>query len=133
MVVEVYNLTRQKVSVGEIKGAVEDVLRRNGKAGAEVNVILVGEKRIQNLNRLYRDKDEVTDVLSFKEQGMDWKGEPEDKNFLGEIFICIDRARAQAKKFEHGLNQELADLTAHGVLHLLGWTHKQMEEKGWGI
>ena len=133
MTVKVYNLTRQKVSVGEIKKAVEDVLRQNGKAGAEVNVILVGEKRIQNLNRLYRDKDEVTDVLSFEVGEGNWPQAPDDKDFLGEVFICLAWAGRQAKELGHSRKKELADLTAHGVLHLLGWTHRQMEEKGWGI
>jgi len=131
--IEFYNGTRQKVSAGVLVEAAEKALKKMRQTKSGLDIILVGETRIRTLNRLYRHQDKVTDVLSFEERGMDWKGMPADDKFLGDIFICIDRARSQAKKFGHGLNQELAILVAHGTLHLLGLTHKQMEDRGWGM
>ena len=129
--IEFYNCTRQKISSRGLLLVVQETLKKMRRSEAKINLILVGKRRIQTLNRVYRHKDQITDVLSFEVQKDAWPQTPEEKDFLGEIFICVDRARSQANKFDHSLEQELAILTAHGVLHLLGLTHKQMEERGW--
>lgn len=129
--IEFYNCTRQKISGKDLLLVVRETFKKMRRSESGLNLILVGKRRIQTLNRIYRHKDQITDVLSFEVKKDAWPMMPEEKNFLGEIFICVDRARSQAKKFDHSLEKELAILTTHGVLHLLGLTHKQMEDKGW--
>lgn len=107
-----------------VEAAVEAVLAREGRKGAEVAVTLVDDERIQGLNRTYRKKDAPTDVLSFPlAEG------PEDP-CLGDVVISAQRAREQAEAYGHGLRRELAFLAVHGTLHLLGWDHASpVEEK----
>ncbi|OGY48383.1 MAG: rRNA maturation RNase YbeY [Candidatus Buchananbacteria bacterium RIFCSPHIGHO2_02_FULL_39_17] len=99
----------------------------------EVSVAVVNDESIKKLNRIFRGKNKVTDVLSFAES----EGQIKffgDKNFLGEIIICYPQAVRQAKAFRHDVAQEIANLLIHGFLHLLGYddqTEKQskvMEE-----
>lgn len=90
-----------------------------GYSGGEVSVAFVTNKKIKNLNNKYRDKDEVTDVLSF----------PIDEEVLGDIIISAKRAAEQAEEYRHSLKRELAYLTVHGMLHLFGYDHHSEEEK----
>jgi len=106
-----------------VKGAVEAALRREGRPGAAVSVTLVDDGKIRELNRIYRGKDRVTDVLSFPlAEG------PEDP-FLGDIVISAERAREQAREFGHSLRRELAFLAVHGALHVLGRDHQTPDEE----
>lgn len=93
-------------------------------ADAEVSVSLVDNDRIRELNRKYRDKDISTDVLSFP-LGKDKeypKGEG-DFSVLGDIVISLEKAEEQAKIYGHILQREVAFLTVHSMLHLLGFDH----------
>lgn len=72
----------------------------------EISIVLVSDTKIKELNRKYRKINRVTDVLAFD---------------YGEIFICLPRARRQAKKLGHSLKKELAILLIHGILHLAGY------------
>ncbi|MEK9183405.1 MAG: rRNA maturation RNase YbeY [Patescibacteria group bacterium] len=82
-----------------------------------ISVVLVNDEKIQELNKIYRKKNKVTDVLSFG----DWN----DKDFLGEVIICLPQAKRQAKKYGTNLKQELTRLLAHGILHLAGLDHER--------
>ena len=86
-----------------------------------VSIVLVKDKKIQELNKIYRKKNKVTDVLSFG----DW----DDKNFLGEVIICLPQAQRQAKKYGTLLKQELTRLLAHGILHLAGFDHEKSKSE----
>ncbi len=86
-----------------------------------VSIVLVKDKKIQELNKIYRRKNKVTDVLSFG----DWN----DQEFLGEIIICLPQAKRQAKKYNTSLEQELTRLLVHGILHLSGFDHEQSKLK----
>jgi probable rRNA maturation factor len=90
----------------------------------EVGISLVTPEEIQALNLQYRDKDAVTDVLSFP---MYEEGDPEPVQ-LGDIVVCHFRALEQAQEYGHSLNRELCFLTAHGMLHLLGYDHMDDDE-----
>lgn len=87
-------------------------------------VDLVNQETIQTINRDYRKIDRVTDVISFAFEDHDeaLKGDnlPRD---LGEIFICVDKARLQAEEYQHSFLREMAFLFTHGLLHLLGYDH----------
>ncbi len=92
-----------------------------------ISVVLVSDERIRKLNKEWRGKDKATDVLSFP---LDEEAPPADMPFeIGEVIISIDRAKAQAEDLGHSFERELAFLTAHGMLHLLGFDHETPEEE----
>ena len=93
---------------------------------AEISVIFVDDEEIHRINKEYRDVDKSTDVLSFP---MFNKGEYEVSPetgcvALGDIVISIEHAQAQADEFGHSFEREMAYLTVHSMLHLLGYDHE---------
>ena len=99
---------------------------------AEVSVTFVDDEGIRELNNKFRGMDKPTDVLSFPL--LDYEGESEEPFFdelchnLGDIVISLERAMAQANEFGHSFEREVAFLTAHSMLHLLGYDHELSEE-----
>lgn len=103
----------------------------------EVSISFVNNNEIKELNKQYRDKDAATDVLSFPL--MEFEATEEDYNneeeyvqedkLLGDIVISLERAQEQAQEYGHSFERELAFLTAHGMLHLLGMDHEDEEEE----
>lgn len=90
----------------------------------EVSISIVDEKMIQNINREYRNKDAVTDVISFAFLDDTDIQYPDDMPIpLGEIYICDKRMYEQAEDYGHGVNREFHFLALHGLLHLLGYDH----------
>ena len=98
----------------------EDVEPRN------VSVLITDNDEIQGLNLEYRGKDAPTDVLSFPL--FDEEGILDDEE-LGDIVISLERAAAQAEEYNHSLKREVAFLTAHSMLHLLGYDHENGEQE----
>ena len=98
----------------------------------EVSVTFVDDEGIRELNKKFRNMDKPTDVLSFPL--LDYEGESEEPFFdelchnLGDIVISLERAMAQANEFGHSFEREVAFLTAHSMLHLLGYDHELSEE-----
>ena len=91
----------------------------------EVNITFVDNEKIKELNSKYRDIDSATDVLSFPmgENGV-WDKDPETGAFiLGDVVISMEKAMEQANIYGHSLQREVGYLTAHSVLHLLGYDH----------
>lgn len=107
-----------------------------GVKNGEVSITLTDNEYIHKLNKEYRNIDNPTDVLSFAFADSD---EPEiipddeventDYEMLGDIIISIEKAEEQAQEFGHSLKRELSFLTAHGMLHLLGYDHMEEEER----
>lgn len=103
----------------------------------EVSVILVNDEHIKELNKTYRFKNVPTDVLSFamRENTLDDDldghviSEYTGTELLGDIVISVQRAKAQAEEFGHSFRRELAYLTVHGMLHLLGYDHESESDK----
>lgn len=98
---------------------------------AEVSLVLADDEYIRNLNKQYRGKDCATDVLSF---ALNEGDEPDIVDgpaevLLGDIVISLETATRQAAEFGHTLERELAFLTVHGMLHLLGYDHETPEEQ----
>ena len=87
-------------------------------AGRKFRCLLTDDRELKRLNREFLGKDYPTDVLSFPEAG---SGSP----FIGEMAISIDRAAEQADEFGHTLEDEVAILMLHGVLHLIGMDHER--------
>ena len=90
-----------------------------------VSVVITDDAEIRELNRDYRNKDCATDVLSFPLY--DEHGNLDEE--LGDIVISLERAAAQAEEYGHSLEREVAFLTAHSMLHLLGYDHEEDEEE----
>lgn len=109
-----------------INSAVLSVLDCEKFSGdAEVNVTLVDGEKIKALNNEFRNIDKETDVLSFPlgEDGV-YDINPENGAFmLGDVVISVDRALKQAEEFGHSIEREIAYLTVHSILHLLGFDH----------
>ncbi|WP_088103388.1 rRNA maturation RNase YbeY [Halalkalibacter urbisdiaboli] len=107
---------------------VEKASQMEGLRGeVELSVTFVDDNRIQEINKEYRDKDQPTDVISFalNEQGEDELDILSDElpNMLGDIIISVPRIHEQAEEYGHSFERELAFLTIHGFLHLLGYDH----------
>ena len=98
-----------------------------------VSVSFVDDEFIHQLNRDYRKIDRPTDVISFA--FLDNEDDRESQLYgqgivcLGDIYISVDRAKAQAEEYGHSLNRELSFLFVHGLLHLLGYDHMTPEEE----
>ena len=101
---------------------------------AEISVTLTDNENIRELNREHRNIDRATDVLSFPM--LDFDGDEADAEYdyddelvmLGDIVISLERAEEQAREYNHSLRREVAFLTAHSMLHLLGYDHVEDEE-----
>ena len=123
------NQTEVKVPVGIrllIRRCCQAVLSTEGyKENAEVSVSFVSNTEIKKLYGIYRNKDSVTDVLSFP---LSVNGETEISketgyNMLGDIVISLETAVKQAQNYGHSLEREIGFLTVHSMLHLLGYDH----------
>lgn len=126
--VEINNLVRARIDQGFIENTVKSVLKKLKVKKANVSIALVDRKTIRQLNKWYRGKDKVTDVLSFG------TGKPRKftsffitKNYIGEIVICYSQTKKQAREFGHTIKKELKILLTHGLLHLLGYNHQRMK------
>lgn len=89
------------------------------------DVNIVSSEQIKFINKKYRKINKVTDVISFANRDNNEITIP----LLGEIFICLNRAKKQAKEYTHSLQRELIFLFTHGLLHLLGFDHKTKEQE----
>ena len=119
MVINVYNEYSNKIEfdfekiISDVEGAFE--------TEKELSLILVDLEEITRINKEYRNKDYATDVISFEDG--------EDEEYLGDIFISVDKAIEQAKEYGHSIEREFAFLLVHGVLHLHGYDHIEYEEE----
>ena len=121
--IEINNLTANLIDEEFLKGVAKKVLEGENEAENNLSIALVGQGRIRELNKKYRKKNKVTDVLTFGEG-------------LNEIVICLREVKKNAKGFKSTFKKELARVLIHGILHLLGYNHEKdtkeaekMEEK----
>lgn len=114
------------------KRAVKTALEYEGfERVAEVSLTFVDEEEIKTLNRDWRDNDKVTDVLSFPALSDEDEivAFDDEAVVLGDIIICLKRCFEQAEEFGHSKEREVAYLTSHSVLHLLGYDHMEENEE----
>ena len=83
----------------------------------ELSIVIGDDRWIQDLNRRYRKRNAPTDVLAFPQE----QGPAEKECLLGDVAISAETASRQAKALGHSLEEELAVLLVHGILHLTGW------------
>lgn len=96
------------------------------EGSAEISVTFVDNNQIKELNAQYRNKDSATDVLSFPmgENGNYDVNHATGAKILGDIVISVPKAMEQADRYGHSLEREIGYLTAHSMLHLLGYDHE---------
>ncbi len=109
-----------------VRRAASEALRTAKAGPATFGVVLAGDKLLRTLNRRYLGHDRATDVLAFPALSAPRGGSGE---WLGDVVISVPTARRQARAAGHSLEQELALLTVHGALHLLGHDHRTRTEK----
>lgn len=85
-----------------------------------LSLIFVSKEEIREINKQYRNLDQVTDVISFSDL---------EEDYIGDIFICVDKLQEQAKEFKNSEEWEFAFLLIHGILHLSGFDHLSEEEE----
>ncbi len=101
-----------------------------------VSISIVDAEEIKELNSEHRGVNSVTDVLSFPVVNLldgsdcdDVGDYYEGRLILGDVVICIDRAKEQSEQFGHSIERELGYLTCHSVLHLIGYDHEDEDER----
>ena len=89
------------------------------KKSKAINVVFVTNEKIKELNKTFRDKDYVTDVLTFPST---------EKDELGDVIIAVYVALEQAREYGHSIEREIGFLCVHGFLHAIGYDHETEEE-----
>jgi len=149
--IEINNLTTVSVNEETLKRIVNEVLKGEKiKQEIELSIAFIGSGRMRKLNKKYRGKNRVTDVLAFPESEIlfekfsafvkDYGGPSEASREggkigpkkkirgLGEIVICLREVKKNAKRFSTSFEKELANVLIHGLLHLLGHDHEKEKE-----
>ena len=118
---------RGRLPVAELRRVARHVLDAEDVAPqVEVEVVLADAATVQDLNRLYRGKNEPTDVLSFAAHEGDepFIDSPGETPSLGEVVVCLPVAEDQASRGRRAVAGEVAHLLVHGLLHILGYDHE---------
>jgi probable rRNA maturation factor len=115
--IEVNKKIKEKIAESILIKISEKTLKIIGKKEGEISIAIVGAREIKNLNRHYRNKDKVTDVLSFE-----YKKIP----LVGEVVICLPQVKRQGGK---NWKNELIFMLIHGILHLCGYDHEKGEKE----
>lgn len=126
------NNTNEEINYKLIEKVISEALRYEGvNDNTEVSVTIVDNEEIRKINNKFRNIDRATDVLSFPLIDFGNESLPDDgsKIYLGDIIISIERAKEQAKEYGHSIDREIGFLTAHSMLHLLGYDHMVPEEE----
>jgi len=101
----------------------------------ELGVVITGDQTVQRLNKIYRGKNEPTDVLAFPMSvqqdttDMSFISPPDGICHLGEIVISYPQAKRQCEEHGHMVEKELQLLIVHGILHLFGYDHEEVDER----
>ena len=124
----IFNTTDEEIDTTELDSVIKFACKHLNIENPLLNIVIVDNKKIQEINRDYRGKDAVTDVISFafeEVKDVDY----DNIRFLGEIYICYERCKEQAAEFGHTVRREFSYLAVHGLLHLLGYDHMNEEDK----
>lgn len=126
---EVINQTKEDIpELKTIRELLNFALKHEKLTNVEFNVIIVDMDTIHKMNKQYRGIDAPTDVISFALE--DYQDIVyEDQRLLGDIYICLEKAKIQSEEYGHSFLRELSFLTIHGLLHLLGYDHMNPEDE----
>jgi len=114
--IEINNLTASSVDEEFLKGVAKKVLKGEDRKEVGLSIVFVGQGEMRKLNKKYRGKNKVTDVLSFGSE-------------LNEIVICLREVKKNAKKYNSTFKKELVQVLIHGILHLLGYEHEKTKKE----
>ena len=125
---EIFNETDENIDIEFERELLNYALKYKKLDNVMFNVIFVDNKKIHEINKEYRHIDRPTDVISFALE------DNEEISFdfgrlLGDIYISVDKIKSQAKEYGHSEKREMAFLTIHGLLHLLGYDHMNKEDE----
>ncbi len=110
--------------IRDLTSVLEQLLEEENLSAGELCVVIADDHLLQSLNRDYRNKDMPTDVLSFNYlDSSDPHSLPGEEFAVGDIYISVEKAYAQAERAGHDIKREIALLAIHGLLHLLGYEH----------
>lgn len=141
------NITNEQNKIeitDELQKLIEKVIKKtleihNIRLKTEISVLFTNDEEIQKINKEYRDTDKSTDVLSFPQLEFEKEGEIDEFYYpkkgeypylmLGDIIISVEHVFRQAEEFGHSREREIGYLTAHSMLHLLGYDHMEDNEK----
>jgi len=137
--ISVYIEQQLKLSLDEcwLKCVAQKALEVEGiTSSVEMGLVITDAETVRQLNRTYRGEDKATDVLAFytlsqtgQEHEPPFVTPPDGVQHLGEVVISYPQAAQQAQEQGHSIKEELALLAVHGVLHLLGYDHQQLEQR----
>lgn len=143
MKISIRNEQKKLEVTKELRNLIKNVLKKGISYmefddNVEISIMLVDNEEIHQLNKLHRDIDRPTDVLSFPMFEYDEDGEIDiaecdfgenGEILLGDIVISLERAKEQAQEYGHSFDREVGFLTAHSLLHLLGYDHMEKDEE----
>lgn len=131
--IEINNVTTTIIDEEFLRKITEKVLEGEKKNKLGLSIALVGQGRMRKINKKYRGKNRVTDVLSFSSSKILMEkfkiGNLQKIEGLGEIVISIREVKKNAKRLKSNFEKELAQVLIHGILHLLGYDHEKSEKE----
>lgn len=135
--IEINNLTEFKIDKKSFSQVAKKILLGENRQTGKISLAFVNKSEIQKLNKKYRKKNKPTDVLSFgNPTSYKIQVTSSESGYLGEVVICPEVVKENAKKHKSDFQEELLKVFIHGVLHLLGYEHeksakraKQMQSK----
>lgn len=120
--IEINNLTEVEIDEDRVRRAISTATDK------DVSLAFIGPGRMRKLNKKYRSKNRVTDVLSFPESEVEFKkfviGGLKKTDALGEIVVCLREVKKNSRE-SSSFEQELDKVLIHGTLHLLGYDHEK--------
>ena len=130
MYIELTDLTNSNADTNRIKSLADFSLRNLGiHPESELSISLVDMEEMSSLHMRWLDESGPTDVLSFPMDELKPNSSSDGPGILGDIVLCPEYAKKQAVEIGHSLQAELEVLVVHGVLHLLGFDHRENDEK----
>lgn len=128
--IEIFNQTEEKIKeLDTVEKVLYSVMEKEHLENTSFNLIIVDNNYIHELNKNYRGIDRETDVITFALEDEDTVIIPDNERILGDIYISLDKAKAQAEEYGHSFLRELSFLAVHGFYHLLGYDHQTKEEE----
>ncbi|RJQ24816.1 rRNA maturation RNase YbeY [Candidatus Parcubacteria bacterium] len=122
--VPIFVESRYKVNRKKIKSSVKSILEEKNIVGpVEVSVAIVGDRKMKDLNKKYRNLDKTTNVLSFPQMEGEVSVLPKDILFLGDVVISYPQVIKEASEEEVLVDEKICELVEHGLMHLLGIHH----------
>ncbi len=128
--IEIFNQTEEEVKELEtVEKVLYSALEKEHMENTSFNLIIVDNNYIHELNKNYRHIDRETDVITFALEDEDTVIIPDEERILGDVYISLDKAMAQADEYGHSFLREICFLAVHGFYHLLGYDHMTEDDE----